>query len=734
MQIIMIQQMRVFFIILITCGLMGSCDFSDNRHNQPTGLMVEMLRNPETAVVEDPEPELSWLVNGSRNGDYQTAFQIFVSSTKNKCELDQGDLWDSGKIISPESVNVTYGGEPLKPNFTYFWKVRVWFNDDNPSSFSDIQSFNTGDFKEAHRTSVMPLIREQVQPVFLKMKRKGSYFIDFGKDAFGNIRVQIKSNKPDSVIFHLGEKIASPDSIDRNPGGTIRYQRIALQVKRGNRWYTLPIPRDERHLNPASIRPDTQIGEITPFRYCEVENCPSELTKESIEQLTVNYYWDDSASSFNSSDTILNKIWDLCKYSIKATSFAGIYVDGDRERIPYEADAYINQLGHYCTDREYSLARYSHEYLMTNPTWPTEWIMHSVLMAYADYLYTGDPESLRYYYHDLKEKTLMRLEREDGLISTQPGMLEDSVLAKIHINEPIRDIVDWPMAERDGNEMPKINTVVNAFHYQSLFLMGKIAGVIGNSEDARLFSEKAEKVKQAINQKLFDPMNKRYLDGEGSQHASLHANIFPIAFGIAEKEWVSPVSKYIVSRGMACSVYAAQYLLEALYLAGEDRAALQLMTATHDRGWLNMIRSGSTITLEAWDMKYKPNLDWNHAWGAAPANMIPRGVWGIEPLEPGFRKVKIQPQTGGLLNSEIKFPTIRGSVTGKFSTDNKTRFDLEVTIPANMTAEIFIPVRQINRPTLYFNDQPMDIRVEKGFIKMVVGSGSFRFNVKNNNT
>lgn len=37
-----------------------------------------------------------------------------------------------------------------------------------------------------------------------------------------------------------------------------------------------------------------------------------------------------------------------------------------------------------------------------------------------------------------------------------------------------------------------------------------------------------------------------------------------------------------------------------------------------------MIDQGSTITMEAWSLKAKPNQDWNHAWGAAPANLLPR--------------------------------------------------------------------------------------------------------------
>ena len=183
-------------------------------------------------------------------------------------------------------------------------------------------------------------------------------------------------------------------------------------------------------------------------------------------------------SSFESSDTILNQIWDICKYSIKATSFAGIYVDGDRERIPYEADAYINQLGHYYTYREYSLARLTSEYFIKHPTWSTEWILQTISMFYNDFMYTGNFESVNKYYNELQHKTLTSLAREDGLISS--NNITDEIMANLgfsNAKERIRDIVDWlpsqkdigwklatQYGERDGYDMCEINTVVNAFH------------------------------------------------------------------------------------------------------------------------------------------------------------------------------------------------------------------------------------------------------------------------------
>jgi alpha-L-rhamnosidase len=139
---------------------------------------------------------------------------------------------------------------------------------------------------------------------------------------------------------------------------------------------------------------------------------------------------------------------------------------------------------------------------------------------------------------------------------------------------------------------------------------------------------------------------------------------------------------------MACSVYGAQYLLEALYQQADPDAALALLTSTTDRSFMNMINVGSTITLEAWDVKYKPNLDWNHAWGAAPANILPRYILGVRPLTPGFAQAVIAPQPGSLAHVEGTVATLRGPVRVVVDTQPLT---LTLTIPANMTANVAVP-------------------------------------------
>jgi hypothetical protein len=415
-------------------------------------------------------------------------------------------------------------------------------------------------------------------------------------------------------------------------------------------------------------------------------------------------------------------------------------VDGDRERIPYEADAYLNQLSHYGVDREYTMARHTHEYLITHPTWPTEWILHSVLMAWADYLYTGDVESIEHYYDDLKAKTLRPLAREDGLISTTTGLVTPEVLRSIHFNGKLRDIVDWPhgnilglqggYGETDDFEFRPINTVVNAFHYRGLVLMGRMAEAVGKTQEARQFADAAARVKQSFNERLLDKGKGIYVDGEGSSHSALHANMFPLAFGLVPSEHVPSVAAFVKSRGMVCSVYGSQYLLEALYEAGEDEYALKLLTdRTTDRSWPHMVYDvGTTITLEAWDNKYKPNQDWNHAWGAAPANIIPRYLMGIEPVEPGFAKVRIKPQVGDLRRGSLDLPTIRGTIHTQFASEPGGVFVLDVTLPAGVEAIVYLPKLANDSAEVFVNGRTVQGTPTGKFIVLGgIGSGKHRF-------
>jgi len=684
--------------------------YADPFSGIPSGLTVEYIREPRFTKIIDSKPEFSWVV--PKEAVIQKGYQILVSSSKGKIDNNIGDVWNSGNVRSNQSTNIELGGEPLKPNTSYFWKVRVFDKDNRLSEYSAPQQFTTGVFGEK-LTSHNWFQIEKIKPVDFKKNGDGSYFADFGKDAFGTFEINYSTKKAEILTIRLGEKLID-GKIDKKPGGTIRFTELKLNVSPDKTNYQIELVPDERNTKSVAVALPDSFPVITPFRYVEIEKYRDldfpksrifELKAEDLTQIAWFNYFDNTTSSFTSSDSILNQVWELCKYSQKATSFAGYYVDGDRERIPYEADAYLNQLSHYSVDNEYAIARKTIEYFMDFPTWPTEWQLHVALLFYQDYMFTGNTELIEKYYEPLKYKTLMELEFQHGLISTSSPKMNGEFMAKLGFadtTQRVRDIVDWPPAQKDtGWKLPKdwpqgerdgfvftpVSTVINSFYYQNLKIMAEFAHILNKPEEQLDFEMRAAKVKKSINEYLFNKDGGYYKDGIETDHGAIHSNMLPLAFGIVPDAYKKQVAGYIKTRGMGCSVYGAQFLMEALYNAGAADYALELMTATNDRSWYNMIKVGSTISMEAWDMKYKPNSDWNHAWGAAPANIIPRGLWGIQPKTPGFGVVSIQPQMSSLKNSSIVVPTIKGQIKGEYKRLNARLAQYSIEIPANMVGE-----------------------------------------------
>lgn len=552
---------------------------------------------------------------------------------------------------------------------------------------------------------VVPLEVTPVEPVRMET-RGGVSSADFGKAAYGNLQITLKGQvAAGKFTVLLGEKLGANGKIDRKPPGSVNFREIEVVTREGQNVYKLEIPTKKPHQGPKPVKMPAAIGEVTPFRYVEIEKAPGSLDKSSLRQLAVHAPFDDKASAFESSDSTLNAVWDLCKHTMKATTAFGDYIDGERERLSYEGDAYINQLSHYACDLDPRVARSTFERLLKYPTWPTEWSLQMPMIAEADYQATGDPVLAAAHFDAIKGKLLMNKAREDGLLR-------------------VSAIVDWPKSERDnyndgvadpkqGQQVgPEINTVANAFYYHSLQCVARLAKALKKDDEARDLEAKAAKVYTAFNATFFDTKRGIYTDGEGSNHASLHANMFALAFGLVPVERQGKVADFVQSRGMACSVYGAQFLLEALYQSGKSDHALGLMTARTERSWWHMMEQGSTMTTEAWDPKVKPNLTWNHAWGAAPANIISRYLLGVRPLEPGYASILIAPQPGTLKSVRGKVPTPHGPVV--VSLKNDARLRLEIEVPPGTTARVVLPGRATRAEPISVDEKTTAAKLENG--------------------
>ncbi|RNL52212.1 alpha-L-rhamnosidase [Pedobacter jejuensis] len=86
----------------------------------------EMLVNP--LGIDEQKPRFAWHIMAKESNVMQTAYQILAASTEEKLKANDGDIWDSGKVNSDESIHVAYNGIVLKSRMKVYWKVKIWTN------------------------------------------------------------------------------------------------------------------------------------------------------------------------------------------------------------------------------------------------------------------------------------------------------------------------------------------------------------------------------------------------------------------------------------------------------------------------------------------------------------------------------------------------------------------------------------------------------------------------------
>ncbi len=670
----------------------------------PVKLLCGFTGGSLAPVVNTARPVFAWGCRGQGRHAFQRAFRLLVSAAAPERPV----VWDSGKILEADNF-VAPPADCLQPFRAYAWKVCLWDARDRPGPFSAEARFHTGSFDETRNleTAQSMVGQQRVLPEILRRTADDAWLADFGRDAYGTLELTLAADEPGAVEVQLGEVLDDQGALyrpePRSRECNRRFRSLPLQLRTGRHTYRLELPQpalgDEYQCKgyncrgPVSIACPAHTGEFMPFRYCAIRGYRAGLEPVDVVQLAAAYPFDDDAAHFASSDENLNRVWDFCKHTIKTSTPLAAYVDGDRERQVYGGDAWFTQLAHYCLDTEYSLARNTLEFLFeTGVDWPYESIMSIPLMARADYYHTGSLDCAARYYERMKAMLFPGLVRADGLLATGEISGDHPIFGTLKTQiKLLRDLVEWPPNLRDDYEIGKVNMVTNCSLYRALLAMGEIARGLERDAEARNFEDRAQRLKAAVQAKLFDPAIGLFVDSEGSRHSALAANTHAIVSGIANPEQFPAIVAFLKRKGMACGVAGAHFLLEALCLGGAADFACDLLVAEGDRSWLNMLKQGATMTMECWTNALKPNQDWNHPWGASPLHIVARHMLGIRPLAPGFRKILIAPCLPERLQAAcIEYPTIRGAVKVACESDGRAR-EFRIETPGNAETLVVLP-------------------------------------------
>lgn len=364
----------------------------------------------------------------------------------------------------------------------------------------------------------------------------GCAFADFQLDAYAQLEIKLDIEHAAEIEFVLGE-VAEQNKVNREPGGyrIVRIMNKACPAGKSSFAFELPPHKSPYSCtNSVPLPPEAENAPIIPFRYVEINGGTGKAT---LVRKAIYGEFDDNASDFKSDNAALNRIWEFCKYTMKATAAFGIYIDGERERQPYEGDALINQLGALCCGGSAATARKTIDWLVDKPTHFTEWQLITPILARDYLLYTGDRESCSKWLPALEKQVRQYCVREDNLLhqSDNRHKLGDTSLV-------VKDLVDWPMTERDNYDLQDVNLVPNCCYYTSLLAMYELSG-------KESYKTSADAVKNAINEKLVK--NNMPVDSLDSHHTAIHSAFYPVYCKVMQLQ--DNMAEIIRSKGMAAA-------------------------------------------------------------------------------------------------------------------------------------------------------------------------------------
>ncbi|MEI3229377.1 MAG: family 78 glycoside hydrolase catalytic domain [Lachnospiraceae bacterium] len=560
----------------------------------------------------------------------------------------------------------------------------------------------------------------------------GNLIIDLGKEIIGGLKVNLNSSIDQNITIRRGEEV--------NTDGTVKYKLTAVptyedvwKLKKGSNQFETVTMRNFRYVELIGLDDTTEDAII---------NNPDSILGWAMEQAFDEEISDFTADDGSEASTLLNRLYDLSKYSIKATD-QDVYTDSQaRERAPYEGDLLVNSNTSYSVIDQYALARHSNEWLIDNPTWPNDYSLFSVEMAYWDYIYTGNTDSISEYYDALKKKLTVKVNKEDsatGLIRANGSQAGNSA------------IIDWPVSERDGYQTGYYDVVYNSEYVGIYQCMAELSTALGKTEDAENYQKKADKLKTTLLQYAYDSDNGCFYDALQEdltpvKHSSTHASAYALTYGVFKDQAMADELSAFVYENCKTefkgSVYATYFILKGLYKGNHGDYAEKLMTnpkvGTDVKTFASLLDDlNCTITPEAWGHKYKGNMTLSHPWGASPGCSIVQGMFGIIPVKAGFEEFTIKLQPGSITAASVKAPSIRGTIEASYQYELQEGLEMEtvtaeVFIPVNTTAHVYVPSEE--NTVLRVDGKKTDVEAEDGYFAVRLGSGNHRLAVVSPNS
>ncbi len=656
------------------------------------GEAMEILSDESWKLLQSP----SWYQNTPRLNNWVGYRELYYAGKEEYGWQEAG--YDDSHWLAPEVL----GTPPVEPwtnlipreipflQTTEILPASVFRIDDNLGKIGYTQN----------------LLTDNESCAVIDATRPGSFpslVLDFGREVVGYIRLKIRDAEEGIVMLSYGESLdLYSKPVDR------------LVLRSGSTEWS---PYDRR-----------------AFRYLQVtfHACPKPVLVESITLDLIHYPY-EYRGDFSCSDEQLDNIWQLGRYSTLLGT-QDHYEDSIwRERALWVGDMRVMSLADYYAFGDIrivakclrQIARIQREDGALPGTGPQanrhllpDFCAYWVIILNDYYNYSGDSGLVAELYPNL-----------GGVMDWFASNLDENGLIGNADREGWWCFIDW--AEIDKRDEV---TALNCLYYEALRCAARMAEALGESERAKEWDSTADKVKRAINDRLWSEELGVYVDcrtSEGmSNHVTQQTNALAIAYNIAEESKWSGIHNYIYDEEKVTPTstpFFNSMILEFLFGEKEDTQALNLIRDY----WGEMMRRGATTTWEMFDRQtsevtvpfaYLDQMivSYCHGWSAGPTYLLPKWVLGVIPTRAGFNEFEVKPRVGDLRWAKGKVPTPKGDIEVSWERGEEDKsFRMEVTVPTELKTTLAVPKLKDKPYRLELNGLEVDeetetVKIRKG--------------------
>jgi alpha-L-rhamnosidase len=289
------------------------------------------------------------------------------------------------------------------------------------------------------------------------------------------------------------------------------------------------------------------------------------------------------------------------------------------------------------------------------------------------------------------------------------------------------------------------DAIGTAYYYYTSRTMADIATALGKTEDAAKYRALAGDIRVAFAKNFIKP-DGRIVDSKGETGQTFYALAFGLDLVPAEQK-AKVAEQFVASLAkeqnhIATGFLGTPFILFALQEAGHPELAYQLVLNKTYPGWLQQVIWGSTTMWERWD-GWRPEKgfqdagmnSFNHYWLGCVSEWLITRAAGIDTDGPGFKRIIVRPELGtaerGFSWVKAKYQSMRGLVASSWRREG-TRLDLDVSIPANTTAKVYVPA--IDATLVTESGKPVArvagikfLGMQAGYAVLEVGSGRYKF-------